>query len=50
MSYRADKQDLRWRRYLAWTQRAGATAALKRRINRHDRRQSRADIRRQQTE
>jgi hypothetical protein len=41
----ADVISKRWRRRLAWLQRAGATKSVKRRINRRERREGRAEIR-----
>jgi hypothetical protein len=45
----ADEQDVhtKWRHALCWTKRAGATAKVKRRTNRRERREGRDEIRRE---
>ncbi len=48
-----DEQDVhskRWRRWLCWTQRAGACKAVKRRSNRRERQEAKAEIRREEWE
>jgi len=42
----AEEQDVhtRWRKVFCWTRRAGATAAVKRRTNRRERREARVEI------
>ena len=45
----ADEQDAltRWRRLYVWTQRAGATSAVKRRYRRRERRDGKTEVRHQ---
>jgi hypothetical protein len=43
----ADEQDVHtgWRKWYLWTQRAGATSAVKRRTRRRERHEARAELR-----